>query len=241
MRTIYGKRSDKFYGNSLSFFSNISKIKRLEIKDLINNYLHKNFLKKKFSLLDVGTADNHPKDLVSNIIVKNIKNVNCLKILSIDKVQDKFFKNKFYGSITDILNKKKIKKLKSDIVISSATIEHVGSDENKIKMILNIQTLTNYFFFITTPNRNYPVDFHTKLPFIHLLNKKVHRLILRLLGFHILSKEENLDLLTKNDVLRILKKVKFKDDTFKYQIKNIKLFGIVSNFVIIGKKINSSN
>ena len=69
------------------------------------------------------------------------------------------------------------------MVISSATIEHVGSYDNQFKMIENIMKLTNKYFFITTPNRFFPIDFHTKIPFLHLLPKKIHRKILKIYKF----------------------------------------------------------
>ena len=51
------------------------------------------------------------------------------------------------------------------------------------KMLENIISLTNKVFFVTTPYRFYPIDFHTKIPFIHMLPKKIHRAILKLLKF----------------------------------------------------------
>ena len=49
-------------------------------------------------------------------------------------------------------------------------------------MIENIIKLTNKYFFVTTPNRFFPIDFHTKLPIIHMFPKKIHRKILRLIN-----------------------------------------------------------
>lgn len=37
--------------------------------------------------------------------------------------------------------------------------------------------------FLTTPNRSFPVEFHTQLPLVHWLLKPTHRAIFRLLGF----------------------------------------------------------
>lgn len=219
------------YGNPFSIFQYFTKIKRLEIAKIINKEIYKFIGQRKFELLDIGTADAHPNDKAENLIVKNINNVKKLKIFSIDIVQDKFFKYKYCGSITDNL---KNKQLKSDVVISSATIEHVGNNKKKLKMINNIATLTKKIFFITTPNRNFPIDFHTKLPIIHLFNKKIHRSLLRLLGFDFLSKEENLDLLNEKDIMRLLRK---SNKRFFYEVKKIKLFYITSNFIIIGKKL----
>ena len=97
-------------------------------------------------------------------------------------------------------------------------------------MIKNILKLTNKLFIITTPNRGYPIDFHTKMPFIHWLPKKTHRKILNLIGMTFFSKEENLNLLNKKNIERILTKL-----NVNFEILNLKLVGITSNFIIIGR------
>ena len=122
-----------------------------------------------------------------------------------------------------------INEFKSDLQ-SSAVIEHVGSQQNQEKMIENIFKLTKKMFIITTPNRSYPVDFHTKIPFLHWLPKKVHRKILRIIGMSFFSKEENLNLLSRNDIHSYLKKYELD-----YKIIDLKLMGLSSNFIIIGK------
>ena len=57
-----------------------------------------------------------------------------------------------------------------DIVHSSATIEHVGSLEDQLTFVSECFIIKKRVY-LTTPNRNYPIDFHTKLPLIHLLPK----------------------------------------------------------------------
>ena len=52
------------------------------------------------------------------------------------------------GSITEDLSDEKMNYLKSDVVLSSATIEHVGSYENQKKMIKNVALLTNKIFLL---------------------------------------------------------------------------------------------
>ena len=86
-------------------------------------------------------------------------------------------------------------------------------------------------FIIITPNRFYPIDFHTKLPFLHWLPKPLHRLILKILGLNFYANEKNLNLLSKNDFTKIVDQ---KNITFK--ITNIKLLKIPSNLILIGKK-----
>ena len=85
---------------------------------------------------------------------------------------------------------------------------------------------------ITTPNRNYPIDFHTRLPLIHLLPKKIHRSILVFFGEHYLSQERNLNLLTENDLINICRLNKINN----FKIIKIKLFFLVSNLVLIIRK-----
>ena len=75
-------------------------------------------------------------------------------------------------------------------------------------MFENISKLTNKIFFITTPYRFFPVDFHTKLPFVHMLPKKIHRYILKLLFLDEYSKEENLNLLNLYEIDTLIKKKK---------------------------------
>ena len=73
---------------------------------------------------------------------------------------------------------------------------------------------------------------HTKIPLIHFLPKKIHRKILYLIGEKYLSLEENLNLLTKKDLLRMCKILSIKN----FKIKEIKLFGFVSNYILIIEK-----
>ena len=121
--------------------------------------------------------------------------------------------------------------MSSDLIISTATIEHVGNEENQFKMIKNMTELSKNYVVLTTPNRFHPIEFHTKIPFIHFLPKKIHRFILNLFGFKSLSLEENLNLLSKNDILKILGNLK----NFDFEIIEISFLGFVSNFVVFIK------
>lgn len=201
----------------------------LVIKKTIND-------KKIKSLLDVGTTQESYRSS-SNYLVKCFRKIPLKYSISDQKIfKNKLFKKCIQRSIVKNLNKSCFS-LKSDLLISSATIEHLGNIKNIKKGILNMIKLTKKYFVITTPNRFYPLDFHTKLPLIHFLPKKIHRFILRYLGHNFLSKEENLNLLSKNDLISLF----YKIPNINYDIKTIKLFGIVSNFIVIGKKLDSNN
>ena len=98
-------------------------------------------------------------------------------------------------------------------------------------MIKNIIKLTKKIFIITTPNKFYPIELHTKIPVIHWLPKSIYRRILKFLGLSFYADENNLNLLTINELKKML-----DDKKITYEIKFIKLFLLKSNIIIIGKK-----
>ena len=98
-------------------------------------------------------------------------------------------------------------------------------------MIKNIIKLTKKIFIITTPNKFYPIELHTKIPVIHWLPKSIYRRILKFLGLSFYADENNLNLLTVNELKKML-----DDKKITYEIKFIKLFLLKSNIIIIGKK-----
>tara|TARA_Y100001970_G_C13974816_1_gene720097 strand:+ start:52 stop:726 length:675 start_codon:yes stop_codon:yes gene_type:complete len=212
-----------------NFTDKIVSRKRSEIVKIIRNFINFSNIS---SILDIGTTND--KTLKSsNFIIYQFKDIKIRKSLSNQSIKDNFFNSSYKKSITKFLNHDEISDLSSDIVISSATIEHVGDDYNKNYMIKNITLLTKKYFIITTPNRYYPIDFHTKLPFLHWLPKKIHRKILKLLGLDFFSKEENLDLLSYNDLKNLTNDIQ----NFDIEIKKIKFLGLTSNLIIFGKKI----
>ncbi len=221
--------SIKKYRNSFFDYSeNISLKKREEMTKLINNFIK---YKKINDVLDVGTINNN--EPTANYISKNLKNIKKINSLSIQDINDKLFKKKIKKSICEKFSEKEKKKIEADLVISTATIEHVGSFRNQKKMIENIIKLSKKFFIITTPNRLHPIEFHTKLPLIHFFKKSLHRKILLILGDSFFSKEKNLNLLTRNNFIKIFKQINFHN----YKIIDIRLMFFKSNLIIIGSKL----
>ena len=216
-----------FVTNHFKFIDRIVLNKRKEMANIINHQLNNIEL---LDALDIGSTND--KDFESsNFLIKNINNVKNYKSLSDQIITDKFFSSSLIKSITDDLSAEEISKFKSDLVISNATIEHVGSLEDQIKMISNIIRLSKKIFIITTPNRFHPIDFHTKLPLIHWLPKKLHRKLLNMLNLNFFAKEDNLNLMSEND----LKKALANQNIKKYKIFHIRLFGFKSNFLVIGE------
>ncbi|MDR3013692.1 MAG: methyltransferase domain-containing protein [Chitinispirillales bacterium] len=119
-----------------------------------------------------------------------------------------------------------------DLVFSSAVIEHVGTAQNQSKFISECFRVAKKYVFITTPNRYYPVEFHTLLPLIHWLPKKLHRKILKVFGNSFFALEENLNLLTRGGLRRLCAENGIK----KYELVSSKFFGLPSNLLLVAKK-----
>ena len=86
--------------------------------------------------------------------------------------------------------------------------------------------------FITTPNRFYPIDFHTKIPFLHWLPKKIHRKILKFIKLEFYSLEQNMNLMSKKDLINIMSAL--NKNNFKI-LKHKYLF-FTSNLILVIKK-----
>lgn len=80
-----------------------------------------------------------------------------------------------------------------DIVFSNAVIEHVGDRERQRTLVLEALRVARRAF-ITTPNRSFPIEVHTRLPLVHWLPEHVAARAYRALhadagdGVHLLSK-----------------------------------------------------
>jgi len=58
--------------------------------------------------------------------------------------------------------------------------------------------------YLTTPNKAFPVEFHTYLPFVHYLPRAAHQKILSALGLDFWANTQNLNLLTKIKLLSLI-------------------------------------
>ena len=208
---------------------NIILKKRLEIISVIKRELENMNL---IDIFDIGTTQDNSKS--SNLIIKNLNNFQKYKSISDQKIKSNFFSKSLQKSITQEFSSNEIEEFSSDIVISNATIEHVGSYLEQLKMIENIIKLTKKIFIIVTPNRMHPIEFHSKIPFLHWLQKKLHGKVLSIFGLKYLSREENLNLLKSSDLINMMKNF----ENVKYDIRYLRFLLFKSNLILIGKKLN---
>ena len=88
-------------------------------------------------------------------------------------------------------------------VISSAVLEHVGSDQRQIEYLAGLLAARRTVL-VTTPNRRHWLEFHTKLPLLHWLPRRWHRALLTAVGLRFWADETNLNLVTRRDLIRQL-------------------------------------
>jgi SAM-dependent methyltransferase len=82
-----------------------------------------------------------------------------------------------------------------DVVFSNAVVEHVG-DRERQRLLVSEALRVGRRVFITTPNRWFPIEVHTKLPLVHWLPDRVAHSVYGAVGrdgakqLRILSKQE---------------------------------------------------
>ena len=119
-----------------------------------------------------------------------------------------------------------------DFVHSSAVLEHVGSRAQQSDFLKELWRVARRGVFLTTPNRWFPVELHSVLPLVHWLPPHMFRAILRRLGHHDLSLEENLNLLTQRDLKDLAVRSALKNSA----IRHVSLFGWPTNLLLIARK-----
>lgn len=118
-----------------------------------------------------------------------------------------------------------------DVVFCSAVVEHVGDRQSQAQFIGELLRVSRRFF-ITTPNRQFPIELHTFLPLVHWLPQPVHQAVLRKIGLEFWSHTENLNLLTPSAF-----KQSFPDEA-QVKFHSYRLLGLPSNLIAYGNSPN---
>ena len=123
-----------------------------------------------------------------------------------------------------------------DVVHSSAVIEHVGSLARQCGFVAECCRVARRAVFITTPNRWFPVEFHTVLPLVHWLPKEIFRTLMRRTGRGFFAEEQNLNLMTASDLSRAASTNK----DFQHQVSSVALAGWPSNLLLNMHRVRPS-
>ena len=119
-----------------------------------------------------------------------------------------------------------------DFVHSSAVVEHVGSRENQTLFMHELWRIARKGIFLTTPNRWFPIEFHTSLPLLHWLPPPVFRRILLGLEQRFFAEEANLNLLSRRSLAAIAETAGMPVS----ELRSVSLLGFPTNLLLVARK-----
>lgn len=114
-----------------------------------------------------------------------------------------------------------------DICWSNAVLEHTGDEQQQIMFLKEIKRVAKVAF-ITTPNRYFPIEVHTRTPLLHFLPKKIFDRYLHSVGQG-WAADDYMYLLSIRDLHRRLHAAGITE----YKIIKNRLLYFVLDFVII--------
>ena len=123
-----------------------------------------------------------------------------------------------------------------DYVHSSAVLEHVGSREMQALFIRELWRVARKGVFATTPNRWFPIEFHTVLPLLHWLPPSLFRKTLTAMGRDFFAREENLNLLSPASLTDVAKAAGIEN----FRVGSVAIFGWPTNLLLVAKKSDPS-
>jgi hypothetical protein len=122
--------------------------------------------------------------------------------------------------------------LQFDYVHSSAVLEHVGDRSQQLRFIAEAWRVARKGLFLTTPNRWFPVEFHTTMPLVHWLPPAAFQKICRMRGLDFFATIDHLNLLSAGQLKELAKDAAL-DHT---RITSVSLGGWPSNLLLLAKR-----
>lgn len=179
------------------------------------------------SILDVGVTSDRTQE-ASNYLEAWYPHKHMVTAVGIDDAS--FLRSQYPGMkflIADGL-RLPFRDQTFDVVHSSAVIEHVGSLYRQSEFVAECCRVARRAVFITTPNRWFPVEFHTVLPLVHWLPKELFRGLMRRTGRGFFADECNLNLMTAG----ALSDAAAANHGFTHNVSNVALGGWPSNLLL---------
>jgi ubiquinone/menaquinone biosynthesis C-methylase UbiE len=103
-----------------------------------------------------------------------------------------------------------------DVVHCSAVIEHAGEESEQEKLLLELARVARRAVFLTTPNRWYPIEFHTLLPFAHWLPRQAFEAVLRRAGREAFADVKVLNLLSRRRLMTLTRTLNEWDASLEF-------------------------
>ncbi|MCR5878837.1 class I SAM-dependent methyltransferase [Phenylobacterium sp. J367] len=118
-----------------------------------------------------------------------------------------------------------------DFVHSSAVLEHVGARADQARFIAELWRVARKGVFLTTPNRWFPIEFHSVLPLVHWLPRPAFWRVLNATGRGELADEAVLNLLGGEDLRKVA-----QASGAAGKVASVSLLGWPSNLLLIARK-----
>ena len=187
------------------------------------------------NILDIGAAEDEYSD-TDNLLEKLYSYPRNITVLGIDKY-NKFIEK--YPNVTVHVYDGKIFPFANkyfDICWSNAVIEHIGDYERQVLFLKEINRVGKSAY-LTTPNRFFPIEVHTRTLFIHYLPKAIFYWYLKLIGKG-WATENYMFLLSYKDILKLLNDAGINDFIIK---RNRLMFWTLDFVIMFGEKFEKSN
>lgn len=204
----------------------INKISQRSRKKKLNQFF--NLLKPSSTdtILEVGVEDIEYSP-ASNFLIKNYPyrhNITALGIGDLSKFRrtypDVSIVNYDGGTFP-------FRKNQFDIAHSNAVIEHVGPFEAQEMFLKEIVRISKRGM-ITTPNKYFPIEIHTRVPLLHWAEKNKFDRFLRLIGKD-WATDSYMYLLGENELRLLIKSV----DLSNYRLIKNRFLGFVMTFSLL--------
>jgi hypothetical protein len=183
------------------------------------------------TILDVGVTSDRSYDH-SNYLEAWYPHKRRLTALGID---DANFLEDLYPGLTFIQGDGRDLPFDSgafDFVHSSAVLEHVGSEESQAQFLRELWRVSRKGIFVTTPNRWFPIEFHTVMPLVHWLPMPAFRAVLNRTGKGFFAQEENLNLMSRGTLARAARSAGIGH----FKVTSVPLLGWPTNLILVATK-----
>jgi SAM-dependent methyltransferase len=177
-------------------------------------------------VLDVGYS-NKEYSTVDNFIEKNYSHPSMLTALGIEPSDEFVTRYPLVNAVQYDGSEFPFNNTQFDVCWSNAVIEHVGEFEKQLLFMKEIKRVSRKAF-ITTPNKWFPIEVHTRTPLLHFLPKRIFEKYLKIIGKS-WATGDYMHLLGKKELIKLLDLAGINE----YKIIPNKLLGFTMDFIVI--------